>query len=231
MSSLGIRLETALELLADCENNILFADIGSDHAFLAIEALKRGIAKNAIASDINELPLLKGKENASEQGIYPEFILSDGFDAFDGRKITSAAICGMGGELIAKIILRSASARNAMLVLQPMSAQEELRKALWDNGFEIESETFVVESSKPYTVLSARFVAKNTEYDILDLFLGKERIPSCEFSKYCEKILVSAKKRRLGIVARNEDPSEIDLLIEECQAQMTNFSAGTYSER
>ena len=144
MAALGNRLETALELLTEFGSFELFADIGSDHAFLSIEVIKRSIAKSAIAADINELPLLKGRQNAESQGIDVEFILSDGFDAFDGRKVSSAAICGMGGELIAKIVLRSKIARSAFLVLQPMSAQEELRKALWDNGFEIIREEFAV---------------------------------------------------------------------------------------
>lgn len=227
MSSLGSRLEAALSLLKQCKNNNLFADIGSDHAFLAIEAVKRGIAKNAIAADINELPLLKGKENAQSMGIEPEFILSDGFDAFDGRDISSAAICGMGGELIAKIVLRSKSAKNAFLVLQPMSAQEDLRKALWDNGFDIFKEEFVFENGKAYTVMAVKYSGETTDYSYDDLFLGKERLPSFEFSKYCEKVLQSAKKRRLGLIARNEDCRETDALIAFCQTQTTNLSSGT----
>ena len=227
MASLGNRLETALELLSSFGKNELFADIGSDHAFLSIEAIKRNIAKSAIAADINELPLLKGKQNAESQRTFVEFILSDGFDSFDERNVTSAAICGMGGELIAKIVLRSQIARNAFLVLQPMSAQEELRKSLWDNGFLILKEEFVIENEKPYTVMAVRYSGEKTDYCYNDLFLGKERVPSFEFSKYCEKVLHSAEKRRLGIIARNENPDEIDSLIAFCQTQMTNLSSGT----
>lgn len=231
MASLGDRLETALELLAQHGSSGIFADIGSDHAFLSIEAIKRSIANKAIAADINELPLLKGRQNANAQGVDVEFILSDGFDAFDGADLSSAAICGMGGELIAKIVLRSKSARNAFLVLQPMSAQEELRKALWDNGFEIICERFVFESGKAYTVMAVKSSGTKTDYSFVDLFLGKERIPSFEFSKYCEKILHSAEKRRLGLIARKESTKDIDELISACQTQTTSFSSGTYSSK
>lgn len=224
MSSLGSRLEAALELISFCENNRLFADIGSDHAFLAIEAKKRGKAENAVASDINPLPLQKGRENAENQGVDIEFILSDGFDALEGKGITSAAVCGMGGELIAKMILRSESAKNAVLVLQPMSAQEELRKALWENGFRIHSERFVTESGKPYVLMLACYNGENTEYSYTDLYLGKERPKTPEFARYCEKVRSGAEKRRLGIIARGEDTSDIDRLIKESQTQTTNFS-------
>ena len=223
MSILGSRLSAVTELLRKCENNLLFADIGSDHAFLAIEVLRNNIAKKAIAADINELPLLKGKENAQSFGVDIDFILSDGFDNLEDLGVTSAAVCGMGGELIAKIILRSQTAKSALLVLQPMSAQEELRKALWDNGFTIHKEVFVFDAGKPYTVMQVTFTGESTEYSYLDLFLGKERIITDEFKKYCQKVLQSSLKRRMGIVARGEDTADIDSLIEYCQAQTTSF--------
>ncbi|MBR5779473.1 MAG: SAM-dependent methyltransferase [Clostridia bacterium] len=223
MSLIGSRLSAVTRLLSDVKDNTLFADIGSDHAFLAIEVLKKGLAVSAIASDINEQPLLKGKENAARSGVKIDFYLSDGFDAIDSLPITSAAICGMGGELIAKIIGRSRVAHEATLIVQPMSAQEDLRKYLWDNGFVIEKEIFTLEANKSYTVMKLRFSGERTEYSYIDLFLGKEREQTKEFSLYCEKILTAAKKRRLGVVARNEDTAEIDGLIDFCQTQTTTL--------
>lgn len=223
MSLIGNRLEAVISLISECENNTLFADIGSDHAFLALEIIKRGIASQAIAADINEMPLLKGKANADSQGIDIEFILSDGLDAFDERGIDSCAVCGMGGELIAKIILRSKTARNALLVLQPMSAQEELRRSLWDNGFDIIKEIFTVESGKAYTVMQVRYDGTARSYSYTDLYLGKERSKSPEFSKYCQKVLLSAEKRRLGAAIKNESTEDIDALIAYCQTQTTSF--------
>lgn len=221
--TIGNRLEAVIKLLSQCKSNNLFADIGSDHAFLAIEVIKRSIAKKAIAADINEMPLLKGKENAEKLGIDIEFILSDGLDAFDERDISSCAVCGMGGELIANIILRSKAARNALLILQPMSAQEELRKSLWDNGFDILTEIFTVEAGKAYTVMQVKYDGIVRDYSYIDLYLGKERAESNEFKQYCEKILLSAQKRRLGLIAKNESTEEIDTLIEYCQTQTTSF--------
>ncbi len=221
--SIGNRLEAVIALLSECESKGLFADIGSDHAFLAIEVIKRGIASQAIAADINEMPLLKGKENAERLGMDIEFILSDGLDAFDERDISSCAVCGMGGELIAKIILRSTAARGALLVLQPMSAQEELRKSLWDNGFDILKEIFTIESGKAYTVMQVKYDGIMRDYSYIDLYLGKERAESQGFKKYCEKILLSAQKRRSGLIAKNESTENIDTLIEYCQTQTTSF--------
>ncbi|MBR6562916.1 MAG: SAM-dependent methyltransferase [Clostridia bacterium] len=221
--SIGNRLSAVIEILDSIGKSALFADVGSDHAYLAIEVMKRSLADAAIASDINELPLMKGRENAELQGVDLEFILSDGFDAFDGRDVTAAAICGMGGELIARIIERSGIARRAELILQPMSHQEHLREYLWSNGFEILREIFVTEADKHYTVMHARYLGTNSDYSYLDLYLGKERAKSDAFCAYCKKICESALKRRLGIVARGGDTEDIDGLIEFCQTQTTSF--------
>ena len=211
--NLGTRLEGAVSLLSEAENKQTFADIGSDHAFLAIEMVKRGIAQNGIAADINKMPLEKGKENASSQGIEIEFVLSDGFDGLENKGLTFAAVCGMGGELIAKMVLRSRITRQCLLVLQPMSAQEELRKALWDNGFCIIKELFAVEGGKPYTLMQVKYDGVKREYDYIDLYLGKERKETAEFLQYREKIKAAAIKRRLGYIAENKDTCEIDKLI------------------
>lgn len=223
MNTLGFRLEEALFLLSKTENNLTFADIGSDHAFLAIEVLKRGIAKKAIAADINKLPLEKGRQNAISNGVEMDFILSDGFDSLEGFNLTSAAVCGMGGELIAKMLLRSEVAKKCDLVLQPMSAQEDLRKALWDNGFDIISESFVVDSGKPYTLMRVRFDGIKRYYTYNQLFLGKEMKDSPEFSEYCKKIKAAAEKRRLGLIATGQSTDDIDGLINCCHSHIVSF--------
>ena len=224
MSMLGSRLEAALELLAKCESNALFADIGSDHAFFAIEAIKRGIAERAIASDINPLPLQKGRENAEKQALDIEFVLSDGFDSIENKGVTSAAVCGMGGELIAGMLLRSETAHRCELILQPMSAPEELRRSMWENGFLIIEEKFVTDSGKPYVIIRAKYSGNNTKYSYCDLYLGQSR-PRCDaFSEYCKKSAIAAKKRRLGHIARNESTEEIDCLIAYCEDQTQRTS-------
>ncbi len=223
MGSIGNRLEAALELLNEYGRGTNFADIGSDHAFLAIEAVKRKIAASATASDINVMPLEKGRENAESQGVDIDFILSDGFDRLEERGITAAAVCGMGGELISKMVLRSETAKGALLILQPMSAQEELRKTLWDNGYSILTERFVIESGKVYVLIASKYTGEATEYTFTDIFLGKTRPNTHEFARYCEKVCAGALKRRLGIIARGESTDDIDGLISLCQAQITSF--------
>ncbi|MBP5155869.1 MAG: SAM-dependent methyltransferase [Clostridia bacterium] len=220
MKTLGKRLKAVLDILEENAPFALFADVGSDHAYLACAVKQSGAAKRVIASDINEKPLERGRAYAEKAGADIEFSLSDGFEAFDCEPADAAAVCGMGGELIADIIARSKAAKKCFLVLQPMTAQDDLRRYLFENGFEITDERFVCESKTPYAVIAARFTGKNTAYTYTDLFLGRIRPGTPEYAEYVKKVLSAAKKRLIGAPC-DED---IKNLISACQTQITNLS-------
>ena len=223
MNSIGPRLEAALSLLASIGKTDIFADIGSDHAYLASECLKRELCREAIASDIRKGPLETGKKNASSYEKKPLFVLSDGFEALENRNITAAAVCGMGGELIKAIIEKSETAKKIYLILQPMTKQEALREFLWTNGFEIKKEIFVSENRKPYSVMLVRFTGKNTEFSYPDTFLGLLREKNPEFIMYTEKVLSAAEKRLRGEEISGENTENTLSLIKECHKQITSF--------
>ncbi len=164
--SLGPRLRAAAGFI---RRDAVFADIGTDHALLPIWAVKTGAAGRAIASDINTGPLLRARENVRQNGCSGsiECVLSSGFDALDSRGITDAAICGMGGELIAKIVGEAdfIKRRGFRLIIQPMTMQNAARRGLWQNGFGIESEITVFEDGKYYTVICADYTGQAEDHD------------------------------------------------------------------
>ncbi len=227
--NLGKRLSAALALLGDCDGAV-FADIGSDHAYLAVEAQKSGTVRKAIASDINPLPLQSGRANAEKSGADIEFLISDGFDALEEKGITAAAICGMGGEMIAAILARSRCARECDLILQPMSGQEKLRAFLYENGYRIRKEVFTVDCGKPYVIMLVRYTGTPEDYTYTDLYLGKERPAGAEFARYAGKEAERARKRLHGGMT-DEQRAELRALIDECQRHITSFPAGTSPER
>lgn len=132
----------------------VFADIGTDHAYLPIYLLKEGTVDRAILSDINEGPLLSARQNARDNGVLSkvELVLTDGAAALDGRGITDVAIFGMGGELIRDIIERAPFLKNAgmRLILQPMTKQTLLCTYLIDAGFSFVGETYTRDAGKFY---------------------------------------------------------------------------------
>lgn len=152
--ALDARLRAAA---AYVRQDAVFADVGTDHAYLPLFLLAEGRITRAVCSDVNEGPLAKAKEHASE---YPflskmSFHLADGLEALSSEGLTDIAVCGMGGELIADILSRAAFVKNndIRLILQPMSRPEQLRRYLAAEGFCIEDETFVRTAGKSYVCM------------------------------------------------------------------------------
>lgn len=223
MKSLGNRLELVAEMIHTYGPFRCLADIGSDHAFIAVRAARNGDAAHAVASDLRAGPLECGKANAVSAGIKNiDFCLSDGFDALGGYDFDCACICGMGGELIAEILRRYGPHPSCRLLLQPMTAQDDLRRFLWENGYAIDEERFTCERGKPYAILAVHFTGKATAYSYADLFLGQKRPQTDAFRSYAEKTRSQAVKRRTGLLARGTDPSDENALLAEIDALLGN---------
>ena len=225
MKSLGNRLELVAEMIHTYGPFRCLADIGSDHAFIAVRAVQNGDTAYSVASDLRAGPLESGKANAVSAGIGSDrigFCLSDGFDALSGYDFDCACICGMGGELIAEILRRYGPHPACRFLLQPMTAQDDLRRFLWENGYAIDEERFTCERGKPYGILAVRFTGEPTAYGYADLFLGQKRPQTDAFRSYAEKARSQALKRRTGLLARGADPSDEDALLAEITSLLGN---------
>ena len=198
----------------------LFADIGTDHAYLPIFLLSEGRALRAFATDINEGPLAKARENISKSGYYDriELILADGAKILAGRGITDYAICGMGGELIAEIISAAPHLFDGTvhLILQPMSRECYLRRFLYESGFEILSESYSYDSGKYYVTMLSRYTGIPVSISDIDAHLGRTDIPHTNRDAergYLMAKLASYKKAAEGkIKGGDKNPSELPLI-------------------
>ncbi len=160
-------------------NNII--DIGSDHAYIPIVALKKNIIFNAIASDIRKGPLEIAKKNIIDNGYEKKIktVLSDGFEneifdnIFEKEKITGI-IAGMGGLIICKIIdcLDKKLFNMTQLILQPQNNIYYVRKKLHRVGFMIQDEIFFCEQKKFYNIIVA-YRGKDNFYSECDYAVGK----------------------------------------------------------
>jgi len=99
---LSKRLECIHSLIIPCE---LLADIGTDHGYLALHALKENKAKRVIASDFRQKPLDQAKKTFAQANVFEHvsYVLSDGLKNIDIVP-DCVVIAGMGGDLIIKII-------------------------------------------------------------------------------------------------------------------------------
>lgn len=170
---LGDRLRAAAKFV---RQDAVFADIGTDHAYLPLFLLAEGKVRMAVCTDVNEGPLNTARINAEDHGITDniKFILTDGAYGLEEYGITDFAICGMGGELIARIIGDSAflKKKGTRLILEPMSRQAHLRRFLAEEGFGITAEEYVTDSGKFYLIIVAEYNGEKHNIDPTEAELG-----------------------------------------------------------
>lgn len=218
------RIKTAAEFVRE---GSVAADIGTDHGYLPIYLIKNGISVFAYASDINEKPLLKSRENAIKYGVCDKisFHLSDGLDFVDRGEmkieypITDIVICGMGGELIADIIEKSGYPKKAgiRLILQPMTMAEKLRVYLAEAGFEIKDEKLCEAAGKIYTVICAEYDGCRREVNGADAYLGAKNIDRGGelFRAYAKSLTAKLSVKISGLERGGHDSADDQKLLDE----------------
>lgn len=150
------RLLTVAELV---KKTYAVADIGTDHAYVPVYLILSGKCEKALAMDINKGPLLRAEENIKKFSLESKIStrLSNGLENILDGEVDTVVIAGMGGILINNIIENDKERLTSVkrFVLQPMTAVEETRKYLSENGFLIEDERLSKEGDKIYTIISA----------------------------------------------------------------------------
>lgn len=150
------------------------ADVGTDHAYLPVRLLLDGGIASAVATDVNEGPLQRGRETAERYGVGTIlFRRCDGLADVRADEVDTVVIAGMGGDLIARILAAAPWTKQAQLILQPMTAQEDLRRWLLENGYRIAKETLAQEGKKLYVILSATG-GSSTPYTPGELWAGRQ---------------------------------------------------------
>lgn len=140
------------------EKGCKVADIGTDHAYIPIWLVAHSIAESAIAMDIKEGPLRRADDNIKKFSLESRIStrLSNGLEKLVAGEVDTVVIAGMGGILINEILEAGKHLGDSVgrYILQPMTAVEETRKYLAENGFCIENEKLAQEEDKIYCVLS-----------------------------------------------------------------------------
>lgn len=134
------------------------ADIGTDHGLVPIFLIENKIVDYAIAADISKPSLQKAIDLAKEKNIELDARLGDGLEVLNPEDgIETVVIAGMGGVLIGEILSASEISKNVRLILQPMQGAKELRKYLFENGYEIIDEDVVYEDDRYFEIIVAEY--------------------------------------------------------------------------
>jgi tRNA (adenine22-N1)-methyltransferase len=222
-SSLSKRLKTIADLVPISD---AIADIGTDHGFLAIYAVKSGKANKVYACDIAKKPLEQAREQINSAGIQEriETLLGPGLKPLSSKKVNGVVIAGMGGYTIKTILENDTELVNELnfLVLQPQNNSKLVRSWLIENNEKIIKERLVLENGFIYQILKA-VKGKSEEYSEIELEYGKlEHFDEVELYKlnikrdiqHYESIIKQMPKDKNNdiIKKRNDFAEKIDLL-------------------
>ena len=216
-----IKISKRLCTVADyVRNGAVVADIGTDHAYLPIYLAQSNKIQRAVASDINVGPLDRARINIEKNGLNNviDTYLTNGLNGIEKFEPTDILICGMGGELIAKIIDESSYVKNngVRLILQPMTMIKELREYL-SNGFFTFAENVVFEDNKLYQIICVEYDGKEHNLSNAELELGRKNIEgnSEEYKLLLFSTIAKKQKKIDGLRLGGQDTSCAEKELEE----------------
>lgn len=206
------RLKLVADMVPVCQT---LCDVGTDHAYIPIYLIRQGICKRAIATDVRPGPIEKANLNIRQYNMaeYIETRLGDGLQPIKEHEAEIIVIAGMGGQLISNILSEGIEkARSAKrLIIQPMGSVEDVRKWLFENGFEISDEGLAMERDKIYNVISAGWTGQQTDYNIIDIYIGRRLIEKKEplLKSYIKREIAKINTAIDGLKKSNQDNKDI----------------------
>ena len=214
--ALDARLGAALEFI----RGGVVADVGTDHAYLPIALLGRGLVDFSVATDIHRGPAEVAAAHLAANGIGEDraaVLLTDGLHGAKEYHPTDICIFGMGGEMIARIIDEApwVKAPSVRLILQPMTKQDVLRQYLDQNGFRMIAERLVM-TDRIYQLLCVEYDGKSRSHTPLERMIGKENLDrrddlTMALVKRHVDTLTAAREGKLRAI--NPDTSREDALL------------------
>lgn len=174
-------------------------DVGCDHAYTLINAIKKYGVKKGIGTDINEAPLENARLNIKKEGLEGSITLklSDGLKNVDDI-CDCLVISGMGGILIKDILNHDLDKvrKFKKIILSPNQDSQTLRAFLINSKINIIDEFMIEDNKKVYEIIVCDNLEVKNKYGYFDMKFGpyllKKREPL--FISYYTKKLENLKK-------------------------------------
>lgn len=139
--------------------DICVADVGTDHGFVPICLVERGIAGRALALDVRKGPLARAREHVKAHGLEGriDLRLGDGLKPLAPGEADMVILSGMGGELMLRILREGDHVRPSVRrwLFSPQSEPALFRHGLEKLGLSICHEAMMEEDGKYYTMMAA----------------------------------------------------------------------------
>lgn len=170
---LSKRLQAVADLVTEGAS---VADIGTDHGYIPIYLMEKGIAEKVIALDINRGPLERARMHIVGHGLKGkiETRLSDGLERVLPGEVDTMIAAGMGGGLVIKILTEGKAVVDTLdtMILQPQSEIAKVRQFLNAHDLRIVKEDMIEEDGKFYPMMKVIHGEKE-DYSICESTYGK----------------------------------------------------------
>lgn len=173
------------EICSYIDSSVTFADIGCDHGYCTLHALKSGKCQTAIIADVSAKSLAKAEmllASYIEQGRCRS-VCCDGLQQID-CDCGQVLIAGMGGMEIIKILTEGFIPQK--FIFQPMKNAKELRKFLISNGCKITSDDIFFDNNYYFIIKGERFGGTDS-YSEEELVFGKDSLHNPVFKEFAQK--------------------------------------------
>jgi len=212
---LSKRLHTCLQFTKGFRK---LADIGTDHAFLPIQAVKEHYVFEAQAIDNKEGPYMIAKKNVEKLNLQDKIHVShsDGLTKIDDD-VDVVTINGLGGRVIREILLDGDLKNVKRLIVQPNNEASRIRSILENIGFYILDEFVIEEHNRIYDLLVLE--RGNKEYTDLEIEYGpiNLRLKPPFFIERIEKEIKKYENITKHVTTK-EQKAEIDAKIAELRS-------------
>lgn len=178
------------------------ADIGCDHGYCTLAALKAHKCERAIVTDISEKCLAKAQKLLSryiDEGKVAA-LCTDGLKGID-EDVSQVLIAGMGGMEIIRIFRESFIPKK--FVLQPMRNCRELREFLLGNGCRFRADDIFRCKDKYYFVICGERGGGESAYSEKQLQFGRDSLSDPIFQDYLKQEIARKEARLAENEGRN----------------------------
>lgn len=193
------RIEHICSYISPCES---FADVGCDHGYCSLHALKSGKCKKAYISDISAKSLSKAEALLKEyidEGVCFS-VCGDGLAGIP-RDTEQVLIAGMGGMEIIKILKEGFIPRK--FIFQPMKNADKLRTYLIECGCSITADDIFFDG-KYYFIIKGERTGGTAPYSAAQLFLGRDSLNNPVLRGYISEQLEKERAHLNSCAAANQ---------------------------
>ena len=214
LPTLDARLSAAAELVLPGKP---VADIGCDHGKLTAVLAASGRYPKVIGADLRPGPLARAEQTLEHAGCKDraELRLGDGLSVLSPGEVGTIVLAGVSAQTTWEILEQAPwvfTVGGLRLVMIPATRHSDLRRWLWEHGFELKADRPVQAAGRWYAVMAAEYTGEVHAPTFAECLFGKTA-DWPESAGYAAWQKAKLPRLRLGVPDGTELAREMDELL------------------